>query len=70
MYLGSRYNGGLVGELFKYNGNGMWLIVWTEESIPRQWRLVSSKPAEECNSAHKYGSVHVYQVAVCTGTSS
>ena len=32
-------NDGLVGELFKYGGKGMAnLVVWTEESIPKQWR--------------------------------
>ena len=38
-------NDGLVGELFKYGGKGManllkvlYGVVWTEESIPKQWR--------------------------------
>ena len=38
-------NDGLVGELFKYGGKGManlltvlYEVVWTEESIPTQWR--------------------------------
>ena len=38
-------NDGLVGELFKYGGNGMtnllkvlYEVVWTEEGIPKQWR--------------------------------
>ena len=45
-------NDGLVGELFKHGGKGManllkvlYGVVWTEESIPKQWRqgiIVSS----------------------------
>ena len=38
-------NDGLVGELLKYGGKGMatllkvlYGVVWTEESIPKQWR--------------------------------
>ena len=38
-------NNGLVGEIFKYGGKGManllkvlYGVVWTEESIPKQWR--------------------------------
>ena len=38
-------NNGLVGELFKYGGKGMVHllkvlhgVVWTQESIPKQWR--------------------------------
>ena len=40
-------NDGLVGELFKYDGNGManllkvlYEVVWTEEGIPKQWGQV------------------------------
>ena len=50
-------NDGLVGELFKYGGKGManllkvlYGIVWTEESIPKQWRqglIVKKGDAED-----------------------